>query len=292
MGQGPRADFRASSRTLRREADRDLKKRSLSLRYRAKSGEPLAKLLPEGYALVREAAVRTISQRHYDVQMIGGIALFNGCIAEMETGEGKTLTATLPLYIHALVGKGAHLATVNDYLAERDADMMRPVYDLLGLSVGVVLTKDTSKERRDGLCAATSPTARPRNSASIFSATACSCGGWASRRPASSAKSRRPGIDPGGEQPVQRGAHFCLVDEADSILIDEARTPLIIGSIGDKAIEKIVATYRWAAEVVPQFAEDEHYEYDHDDKKVELTAPGRQLVRITAQARDSRPRSA
>jgi len=134
---------------LQKESDRDLKKRSLSLRYRAKSGEPLAKIVPEGYALVREASVRTIKQRHYDVQMIGGISLFNGCIAEMETGEGKTLTASLPLYIHALVGKGAHLATVNDYLAERDANLMRPIYDLLGLSVGIVLTKDTSKERRE-----------------------------------------------------------------------------------------------------------------------------------------------
>src|SRR2546428_12558347 len=87
-------------------------------------------------------------------------------------------------------------------------------------------------------------------------------------------------VEDGGELPVQRGSHFCLVDEADSILIDEARTPLIIGSIGDKAIEKIVATYRWAAEVAPQFVDDEHYEYDHDDKKVELTATGRQMVRI------------
>src|SRR5438876_8473143 len=133
---------------LQKESDRELKKRSLSLRYRAKAGESLARLVPEGYALVREAAVRTIKQRHYDVQMIGGMALFNGCIAEMETGEGKTLTATLPLYIHALVGKGAHLVTVNDYLAERDAREMGPIYELLGLSVGVVLTKDKSEQRR------------------------------------------------------------------------------------------------------------------------------------------------
>src|SRR5437764_2414362 len=129
---------------LQKESDRELKKRRLSLRYRAKAGEPLARIVPEGYALVREAAVRTIKQRHYDVQMIGGMALFNGCIAEMQTGEGKTLTATLPMYIHALVGKGAHMATVNDYLAERDATLTGPVYDLLGLTVGVILTKDQS----------------------------------------------------------------------------------------------------------------------------------------------------
>src|SRR6478736_358603 len=134
---------------LQKETDRELKKRSLSLRYRAKAGEPLARLVPEGYALVREAARRAIGLRHFDVQMIGGIALFNGCIAEMETGEGKTLTATLPLYIHALVGKGAHLATVNDYLAERDADTMRPVFEMLGLSIGVILTPQKSPERRE-----------------------------------------------------------------------------------------------------------------------------------------------
>src|SRR5262245_56367557 len=128
--------------TLQGEANRDLKKRSLSLKYRAKSGEALNKLLPEAYALVREAAVRSIGQRHYDVQMIGGIALYNGCIAEMETGEGKTLTATLPLYIHALIGKGAHLATVNDYLAERDAQLMTQVYDLVGLTGGGGRTED------------------------------------------------------------------------------------------------------------------------------------------------------
>ena len=135
--------------------------------------------MPEGYALVREAAVRTIKQRHYDVQMIGGIALFNGCIAEMQTGEGKTLTATLPLYIHALAGKGAHLATVNDYLAERDARLMSPIYEMLGLTVGVVLTKDKSQPSGERPMAATSPTARPRNSASTFSAIGCCCGGWA-----------------------------------------------------------------------------------------------------------------
>jgi preprotein translocase subunit SecA len=263
---------------LQKDSDRDLKKRSLSLRYRAKAGEPLAKLLPEAYALVREAGVRTLKQRHYDVQMIGGIALFNGCIAEMETGEGKTLTATLPLYIHALVGKGVHLATVNDYLAERDANLMRPIYELLGLTVGVVLTKDKSKERREAYgCDITYGTAKEfgfdflRDRLLLRRMGVTQAGLFGEVTAAA--------LDPGGEQPVQRGAHFSLVDEADSILIDEARTPLIIGSVGDKAVEKIVATYRWAAEVAPHFVDEEHYEYDHDDKKVELTASGRQIVR-------------
>jgi preprotein translocase subunit SecA len=264
---------------LQKQSDRELKKRSLSLRYRAKAGEPLGRIVPEGYALVREAAVRAIKQRHYDVQMIGGIALFNGCIAEMETGEGKTLTASLPLYIHALVGKGAHLATVNDYLAERDANLMRPIYDLLGMSVGIVLTKDKSAERRQAYgCDITYGTAKEfgfdfLRDRLLLRRMGVSQAGLFGEITAAS-------LDPGGEQPVQRGAHFVLVDEADSILIDEARTPLIIGSIGDKAIEKIVATYRWAAEVAPQFEDDHHYEYDHDDKKVELTAAGRQMVRV------------
>src|SRR5688500_14647483 len=264
---------------LQKESDRDLKKRSLSLRYRAKAGEPLARIVPEGYALVREAAVRTIKQRHYDVQMIGGIALFNGCIAEMETGEGKTLTATLPMYIHALIGKGAHLATVNDYLAERDANLTRPIYEILGMTVGVVLTKDTSKERRVAYgCDITYGTSKEfgfdflRDRLLLRRMGVSQAGIFGDISTAN--------MDPGGEQPVQRGAHFALVDEADSILIDEARTPLIIGSIGDKSIEKIVATYRWAAEVAKQFKEDQHFEYEHDDKKVELNAAGRQMVRI------------
>ena len=113
---------------LQREDDASLRKRSLALRYRAMAGEKLSSLLPEAYALAREAGSRTLSMRHYDVQLIGGISLFEGCVAEMQTGEGKTLTATLPLYLHSMVGKGAHLATVNDYLAKRDAEWMRPLY--------------------------------------------------------------------------------------------------------------------------------------------------------------------
>jgi preprotein translocase subunit SecA len=263
---------------LQEESDRDLRKRSLSLKYRARSGEPLASLLPEGYALVREASRRTIKQRHYDVQMIGGIALFHGCIAEMETGEGKTLTATLPLYLHALVGKGAHLATVNDYLAERDADLMRPVYELLGLSVGVVLTPDKSDQRRKAYaCDITYGTAKEFGFDFLRDRLLLRRMGLAQSSILGIATAASQ--DTTGEQPVQRGSHFCLVDEADSILIDEARTPLIIGSLGDKTIDRIIQMYRWAAEVAPRFEEDVHYEYDHDDKKVELTAVGRQLVR-------------
>ena len=125
-----------------------LRKESLSLRYRAMSGEPLAKILPEAFALAREAGRRALNMRHFDVQILGGAAQFDGCIAEMQTGEGKTLTATLPLYLHALAGHGAHLATVNDYLAQRDAEWMQPIYQLLGVTVGVVLTDSNPDERR------------------------------------------------------------------------------------------------------------------------------------------------
>ncbi len=255
----------------------ELRKSSLSLRYRAKSGEALASLLPEAFALVRVAAQRAVGMRHYDVQMLGGIALFHGMIAEMDTGEGKTLTATCPLYLHALLGKGSHLATVNDYLAQRDAEQMGPIYELLGMTVGCVQSQDSQDDRRKAYGAdITYGTAKEfgfdflrdrlllrrlgRNAADFL-------GLGSSQR-----------WDDTGDKPVQRGAHFVLVDEADSVLIDEARTPLIIGSLGDEARQATVAMFQWAAEVAPQFVEDEHFEVD-EDKKVELTLAGRQLVR-------------
>lgn len=275
-------EFETLEKELKSESDRDLRKRSLSLRFRAKSGERLATLVTEGFALVREAARRVKGMRHFDVQLIGGLALFHGHIAEMDTGEGKTLTATLPMYMHALVGKGAHLATVNDYLASRDRAEMGPIYELLGLTVGVIQTQDTQDQRREAYaCDITYGTAKEfgfdflrdrlllrrmgRNEADFL-------GEGSSHR-----------WDEGGEQPVQRSSHFALVDEADSILIDEARTPLIIGSLGDKAREQVVATFRWAAEFAARFSEDDHYEYDHETKKVELNTAGRQLLRTLPQ---------
>jgi preprotein translocase subunit SecA len=259
-------------------SDRDLRKRSLSLRFRAKSGEPLVQIMPEAFALVREAGRRTIGLRHFDVQMLGGIALFHGAIAEMQTGEGKTLTATLPMYLHALVGKGTHLATVNDYLAKRDADLMGPVYNALGLTVGVVQTKDTSDVRRKAYaCDCTYGTAKEFGFDFLRDRLLLRRLGVERNDFLGEGSSHR--WDAGHEQPVQREAHFSLVDEADSILIDEARTPLIIGSLGDKAREEIVATYTWAAQNCSKFEEDEHYEYHHDERRVELNGAGRQLVR-------------
>lgn len=268
--------------TLQKESDHDLRKRSLSLRYRAKSGEKLSGLLPEAYALVREAGVRSLGMRHFDSQIIGGIALFQKNIAEMETGEGKTLTATLPLYLHGLSGKGAHLATVNDYLAARDAEWMRPIYSLLGLSVGVIQTQDSQDQRRESYaCDITYGTAKEFGFDFLRDRLLLRRMGRQQADFLGEGSTER--WDESGEQPVQRSVYFALVDEADSVLIDEARTPLIIGSLGEDAIEKVVATYRWAAQHAPTFVEDDHYDYDHDTKKAELTASGRQFLRSLPQ---------
>ena len=264
-------------RQYQSQSDPQLRKESLSLRYRAKAGEALASFLPQAFALVREAANRTIGLRHFDVQLLGGMALFHGAIAEMDTGEGKTLTATLPLYLHALRGKGAHLATVNDYLAARDAEWMRPIYELLGLSVGVVQTDMSRPQRRKAYaCDITYGTAKEFGFDFLRD---CLVIRRMKQERLEFLDTLGGGKAAGGERPVQRDPHYGLVDEADSILIDEARTPLIISAIGDAHEESIRATYAWAAEVADEFQEDDHYEYDHEKKKVELTAAGRQLAR-------------
>lgn len=263
---------------LQTETDQQLRKRSLSVRYQVKAGERLDRLMPEAFALVRESARRTISMRHFDVQILGGIALFHGAIAEMETGEGKTLTATLPLYLHALAGKGAHLATVNDYLAARDADWMGPAFELLGLTVGVIQTKDPSDARRKAYaCDITYGTAKEFGFDFLRDRLLLRRMGVRQEDFLGNPSAHR--FEGQGDKPVQRSSHFALVDEADSILIDEARTPLIIGSLGDKAREQVVATYQWAAKYAKQFVEHEHFEVEEDVKKIELTGEGRQLVR-------------
>jgi preprotein translocase subunit SecA len=262
--------------SLKAENDLALRKRSLALRYRAMAGEKLATLLPEAYALCREAGRRAISMRHYDVQMIGGIALFEGCVAEMQTGEGKTLTATLPLYLQALAGKGAHLATVNDYLANRDAQWMKPLFEMLGVTIGVIQTPDDQSSRRKSYAAAiTYGTAKEFGFDFLRDRLLLR----AQNRLETEVLGDGGGITQAGDSIVMRGMHFCLVDEADSILIDEARTPLIIGSIEDNVRDQIVQTYRWAAAHAPQFVLDDHFYIDDDTKRYELTARGRQKVR-------------
>jgi preprotein translocase subunit SecA len=267
----------AREQPLQAESDYDLKKSSLSLRYRARSGEPLDRLLVEAFALVREAGRRKLGMRHFEVQLLGGTAVHFNSIVEMQTGEGKTLTATLPLYLAALEGKGAHLATVNDYLAQRDADWMRPLYEALGLKVGCIQAQMSQPERqKQYACDVTYGTANEmgfdflrdrllkrrisEGQRDLFGAMLGQAGA-------------------GHEEPVQGELHFMLVDEADSILIDEARTPLIISAAPSEDEAAEAEAYRWAARIAPDFVEDEHYTYDHKDKTVELTLGGRRRVR-------------
>jgi len=257
--------------------DEQLRKRSLSLRYRAKSGEPLSKLLVEAFALVREAGRRTIKMRHFDVQLLGGIAMFHRSIAEMQTGEGKTLAATLPMYLYALVGKGCHLATVNDYLAHRDAEWMAPIYRALGMTVGVVETQMSQDDRRKAYqCDVTYGTAKEFGFdflrdrlllRRISEGQSDLLGGMLGHRNESS------------EKPVQGAAFFALVDEADSILIDEARTPLIISALPTEEQKLELECYRWSSAVADQFVDEDDYDFDHEKKTVELTREGRQKVR-------------
>lgn len=254
-----------------------LRKRSLALRYRAKSQEPFDRLLPEAFALVREAGRRTIDMRHFDVQLLGGLAIANRSIAEMQTGEGKTLTATLPAYLYGLAGKGVHIATVNDYLAKRDADWMRPIYQALGMNVGVIQSQMSSNDRRKAYAC------------DITYGTAKEFGFDFLRDRLLLRRINEGQIDFLGtmlgqdsavhEKPVQRGSYFALVDEADSILIDEARTPLIISALPTEAQKIAVECYRWSAESIGQFVEDEHYKKDHERQTIELNAEGRRLVR-------------
>lgn len=265
----------------------EIRKESLSLRFRAMSGEPLKRLLPEAFALVREAGRRVLNMRHFDVQIMGGAALYDGCITEMQTGEGKTLTATLPLYLHALAGHGAHLATVNDYLAQRDAEWMKPIYDALGVSVGVVLTDSTPDDRRKAYASdITYGTAKEFGFDFLRDRLLLRAQGRMQSDFLGEGSSERWSST--GDEPVQRTMHFALVDEADSILIDEARTPLIIGSLGDESREAVIATFRWAAEHSPKFEKDEHFIIDEDTRKIELTGRGRALVRALPREEDMR----
>ncbi|MBU6207684.1 MAG: preprotein translocase subunit SecA, partial [Alphaproteobacteria bacterium] len=186
--------------------DAGLAEQTVKFRARLDAGEDLDDLLPEAFATVREAARRVLGQRHYDVQMIGGIVLHRGEIAEMRTGEGKTLVATLACYLNALPKAGVHVVTVNDYLARRDADWMGRVYKFLGLTVGVIVPNLSDEERMDAY------------NADITYATNNELG----------FDYLRDNMKYEREQMVQRPFNFAIVDEVDSILIDEARTPLII----------------------------------------------------------------
>jgi preprotein translocase subunit SecA len=258
--------------------DDEMKQLSRDLRRQAGEGVPQDKLLPEAFALVREAAVRTIKQRHYDVQVLGGIALHNGCIAEMETGEGKTLVATMPAYLNALSGRGVHVVTVNDYLANRDAEWNTPVYQMLGLTVGCVLNRHKDEERHKAYrCDITYVTSKElgfdflRDRLKVHSVPETNWGAFVGAMPT------RP-------QLVQRVHHYAIVDEADSILIDEARTPMIISAASSKPAHEAIERYMWANEVAKQMRNEEDYKFDSVRRKVDLTQEGCRRVRSFEQS--------
>ncbi len=254
-------DFEDAIQALDDEA---LKGKTLEFRQRLEQGEKLDALLPEAFAVVREASQRVLGMRHFDVQMVGGITLHQGRIAEMRTGEGKTLAATLPVYLNALEGKGAHVVTVNDYLAQRDAEWMAPVYRFLGMEVGYVV----SGQEMD--------TKRAAYAADITYGTNNEFG----------FDYLRDNMAFSLEQKFQRGLNFAIVDEVDSILIDEARTPLIISG----AAEDNAAIYKRINQFIPQLqqqiesAEGDvveqagHFTVDEKNRQVEMTEEGHVFV--------------
>ena len=229
-------------------SDEALRAKTDEFKNRLVQGETLDDILPEAFAVVREAAKRTLGQRHYDVQLMGGAALHLGNIAEMRTGEGKTLVATLPSYLNALAGKGVHVVTVNDYLAERDSEWMGRIHRFLGLTVGVILNSMNPAERRAAYAA---DITYGTNNEFGFDYL-------------------RDNMAWSLEECVQREHFFAVVDEVDSILIDEARTPLIISGPADKATKWYVEF----ANIATKLIRDEHYEVDEKKKTIGILEDG------------------
>ena len=243
---------------LKKLPDAELRQRALALRTRARDGQSAGELLPEAYALVREASVRTLGLRHFDVQLIGGIALHEGKIAEMRTGEGKTLAATLPAFLNSLSGGSVHIITVNDYLARRDAEWMGPVYRFLGCSVGVVASQQPPADKRE---AYTCDVCYGTNNEFGFDYL-------------------RDNLALNNEDQAQRGLAYAIVDEVDSILIDEARTPLIISGPAEESTE----LYRRMNQIAPRLRQQQAEEgpgdftLDEKAKQAYLTDEGHERV--------------
>ena len=233
-------------------SDTQLRARTDEFRTRLSQGESLDDLLPEAFAVVREASCRTLKMRHFDVQLLGGIVLHQGRIAEMKTGEGKTLAATLPVYLNALSGKGVHVVTVNDYLARRDAEWMGEIYQFLGLSVGVIVHGLSFEERKAAY------------SADVTYGTNNEFG----------FDYLRDNMVVYPEQIVHRELNYAIVDEVDSILIDEARTPLIISG----AAEDSARHYQRFAQIVPQLKPERDYTVDEKAKTIAMTDEGLRRV--------------
>jgi|TARA_B110000902_G_scaffold266472_1_gene354332 preprotein translocase subunit SecA len=249
-------------KTVHPLSDADLAAKRVEFNLRFEAGESLDQLLPEAFAVCREASIRFMELRHFDVQMIGGMALHQGKVAEMRTGEGKTLVATLAVYLNAIPANGVHVVTVNDYLAQRDGEWMRPIYEGLGLSVGIILSgQDSSVKRVAYACDVTYGT----NNEFGFDYL-------------------RDNMAFSAVDKVQRPLNFAIVDEVDSILIDEARTPLIIsGPVEDNTQMYITVNGLVPLlEIQPKVEGDEdptgHYTYDESHKTIELTEAGHQFV--------------
>jgi len=229
-------------------SDEELRGVTAGFKGRLERGEDLDSLLPEAFAAVRETAVRTLGQRHFDVQLMGGIVLHQGKIAEMKTGEGKTLVATLPVYLNALTGRGVHVVTVNDYLAKRDSEWMGAIYRFLGLSVGLIQAQMPKEQRRRAYLA---DVTYGTNNEFGFDYL-------------------RDNLEVEPESQAQRGHFYAIVDEVDSILIDEARTPLIISG----AAEESARLYRQFAQIAPRLKKDVDYEVEEKSYTVSVTEEG------------------
>jgi preprotein translocase subunit SecA len=235
-------------KTIAPLSDEALKHKTVEFKERIAKGESDSSILPEAFAVVREVAKRTLNMRHFDVQLLGGIVLYYGAIAEMKTGEGKTLVATLPLYLNALHGKGGHLVTVNDYLAKRDSEWMGPIYHFLGLSVGLIQHDSDYADRKKAYAA---DVTYGTNNEFGFDYL-------------------RDHMAVTPDQLVQRELYYAIVDEVDSILIDEARTPLIISGPSEESTEM----YYTAAKVARRLEEEVDFEGDEKLKTVTLTPEG------------------
>ena len=233
---------------LKKLSDSSLANKTNEFKARLAKGETLDDILPEAFAVIREASRRVLGMRHFDTQLIGGIILHRGNIAEMCTGEGKTLVATAPVYLNALEGKGVHVITVNDYLATRDSEWMGQVYKFLGLSVGLIIHDLDFNQRK---IAYNSDITYGTNNEFGFDYL-------------------RDNMVTSLDQMVQRPLHYCLIDEVDSILIDEARTPLIISGPGQKSTD----AYYTVAKLVPQLKKEEDYTIDEKQKTVAPTEAG------------------
>jgi preprotein translocase subunit SecA len=259
-------------------SDAEMKQTGLRLKGRARGGESLNKILPEAFGLVCVAAQRTLKLRPFDVQLAAGAILHRGAFAEVATGEGKTLVAALPVYLNALTGKGVHVTTVNDYLARRDAEWIGPIYEMLGLSVGVLQMQMEDAERAKAYrCDLTYGMASEfgfdflRDRLKLSSAKGQATPFWA---PWGQGRYQQS-LDPR----IQREHHFALVDEGDNIFIDEARTPLIISSPSRPATPEEQVVYVWANNLAKDMVREKHFTIDEKKQKVELTEECKQILR-------------